>query len=194
MKEAEPLQLVDLGDNHVYLWGDVEADSCLTLMKELRQIDSHLVSQQIARGIDKVYPHIPIWLHIQSYGGDLFAALGLANQLQTLSSPIYSIVEGICASAGTLPALVCSRRFILPDSYMLIHQFRTMVYGTHMEFQDEMVMQEALFETMVKFYATWTKLNMKKARKALKHEFWMTAEQAVEKGFADQVMYAGVFE
>jgi len=87
---------------------------------ELHQIDSELRAEQISCGLEDA-PLTPIWLHIHSYGGDLFCGFSTSDQLKPIKSPIYAVVEGICASAATLIAMTCEKRYILPNSFMLIH-------------------------------------------------------------------------
>lgn len=173
--------------NHVYFRSDVDSDKCQTLMQQIRECDRDL--RRIAFDYDMPQPlSVPIYLHIQSYGGDLLAGLGMIDQLQLVKTPIYSIIEGYCCSAATLISMTCSRRFITPNSYMLIHQFTSFMYGTHEEFKDDMVMQKMLIKQLVEFYAKRSTTGKKAVREMLKHDTWMNAEQALEGGFIDQIM------
>ena len=90
---------VETIDNHIYYYADVDSDRGLALMRALREKDRDLRAEQLSRGMDGA-PMTPIWLHIYSIGGDLFAGFSLADQLATIKSPLYSVVEGICASAA----------------------------------------------------------------------------------------------
>ena len=150
-KEAEPVKLngdnatpltVESVDNHVYFYADVNGDRCLAMMKTIREVDNRLRNERLSRALPDSHPHTPIWLHIHSYGGLLHAGLGSADQLATVATPIYSIVEGVCASAGTLISMACVKRYITPNSFMLIHQLRSFMWGTHEEFKDELIVQE----------------------------------------------------
>ena len=96
---------VETVDNHIYFYADVDSDRCLALIRAVRETDSELRTEHLSRGLDGE-PLTPIWLHIHSYGGSLFAAFSLADQLAMIKSPLYAIVEGIAASAATLIAMV----------------------------------------------------------------------------------------
>ena len=81
-------------------------------------------------------------------------------------------MEGICASAATLIAMSCARRHILPNSFMLIHQLSSLMWGTHEQFKDEMDLQSKVMERLVMFYVARTKVTEKKIRKMLQRDFW----------------------
>jgi len=185
--DSEKRLTVESVDNHVYFYAHVDSDRCLDLLKRIRNIDSELRAEQISRGIEDA-PATPIWLHIHSYGGDLFSGFSTADQLQLIKSPIYAVVEGVCASAATLIAMSCQKRYILPNSFMLIHQLSTIMWGTHEEFKDEMHLQTKAMERLIKFYEQYSKLNVKEIKDMLKRDFWMDAETAIEKGFVDEIL------
>jgi len=178
---------VEQVDNHIYFYATVDSDRCLDLIKQIYEVDKDLRAEQISRGMEDA-PATPIWLHIHSYGGDLFSGFSTADQLKRVKSPVYAIVEGVCASAATLIAMSCDKRYILPNSFMLVHQLSTFVWGTHEEFKDEMLLQEKAMEQLVKFYEAHSKLKEEEIRDMLKRDFWMDAATSVEKGFVDEIL------
>lgn len=184
-----PRLTVETVDNHIYFYADVDSDRCLALIRAIREADSELRQQYLSRGLEGM-PLTPIWLHIHSYGGDLFTGFSLADQLTMIKSPVYSVIEGICASAATLVSMSCTRRFILPSSFMLIHQLSGFKWGTHEEFKDEMTLQNKAMERLVEFYARHAKPSADEVRAMLTRDYWMDAEAAVAQGFADEILIA----
>jgi ATP-dependent Clp protease, protease subunit len=150
-------------------------------------VDADLRTEHLSRGLEGT-PLTPIWLHIYSYGGDLFAGFNMADQLATIKTPIFSVIEGICASAATLIAMPCTKRYILPNSFMLIHQLSSLVWGTHEQFKDEMGLQQKMMERLVEFYARRTKTPTDEVRAMLTRDFWMDAETCVRLGFVDEIL------
>ena len=184
--EAAPALTVESIDNHVYFYSRVDEDRCLALMRQLREIDARLRTERLTRSLGADF-QVPIWLHINSFGGDVFSAFATADQIAQLDTPVYSIAEGCAASAATLISVACTKRYIQPNAYLLIHQFSSFFWGKHEEFKDEMVLQDMLMERFVTFYKAHTHLSKAQVRKKLKHDFWMDAEQAVALGFVDAV-------
>jgi ATP-dependent Clp protease, protease subunit len=187
MDGHEPRRLtVETIDNHIYFYADVDSDRCLALIRSIRETDADLRSEYLSRGLEGT-PLTPIWLHIHSYGGDLFTGFSLADQMAAIKTPIYTIVEGICASAATLISLSGAKRYILPNSFMLIHQLSSMIWGTHEQFKDEMNLQAKAMERLVAFYARRSKISQEEVRAMLTRDFWMDAETCVQHGFADEI-------
>lgn len=182
-----PRLTVETVDNHVYFYADVDSDRCLALIRAVREADAALRAQHLSRGMEGM-PLTPIWLHIHSYGGDLFTGFSIADQLTMIKSPVYSIVEGICASAATLISMSCTKRYILPSSFMLIHQLSGVKWGTHEQFKDEMTLQNKAMDRLVEFYAKKGKVTNEEIRNMLMRDYWMDAETCVKLGFVDEIL------
>jgi ATP-dependent protease ClpP protease subunit len=187
--EESKASTVEIADNHIYFYSDVNSDECLKMMRAVRETDLQLRSQQVARGIEDT-AQTPIWIHIHSYGGDLFSGFSIADQLKLIKSPIYTVVEGVCASAATLIALSGNKRYILPNSFMLIHQLSTMAWGTHEQFKDEMNLQENAMQRLVRFYGAHSKMSEGELRDLLKRDYWMDSETCLKNGFVDEILGA----
>ncbi len=182
-----PRLTVETMDNHVYFYADVDSDRCLALIRAIREADSELRSEQLSRGLEG-QPPTPIWLHIHSYGGDLFTGFSVADQLAMIKSPVYAVIEGICASAATLIAMSCQQRYILPNSFMLIHQLSSFMWGTHEQFKDEMNLQNKAMDRLVQFYVQRAQVTEEQLREMLTRDFWLDAEACVEHGFVDEIL------
>lgn len=185
---GEKTLTVETVDNHVYFYADVDSDRVLALMRAVKEIDRELRNERISRQIPDDYPQTPIWLHIHSNGGDVFAGLSAADQLRGIKTPIFSVIEGMCASAATLIAISARRRYIMPSAFMLIHQISAFAWGTHEQFKDEMRLQEMLMETLMKWYSEHSKLDPEAIREMLRRDSWMNAQQALEAGFVDAIL------
>lgn len=183
-----PRLTVEQVDNHIYFYSGVDTDRCLALIRSIRSLDSQLRNERATRDIPDDHPAVPIWLHIHSGGGDLMAALGVVDQIPRFKTPIYSIVEGMCASAATLISMACTQRYITPRSHMLIHQFFSIMWGTYEQFKDDMVLQKSLMSQLVQFYSGHSKLGRKEVRKILKHDSWFNAEQCLAHGFVSETL------
>lgn len=179
---------VEQFDNHVYFYAEVNTDRCLDLIKRIRGIDNDLRNQRSSRSLPADFPNIPIWLHIQSGGGQLFTGLSIADQLKTIETPIYSVVEGYCASAATLISMSCQRRYIMPSAFMLIHQLSSWGFGTYEALQDDMHVMDMLMERLYEFYEQRTKLKASDLKALMRRDSWFNAKECVAKGLVDEVM------
>jgi ATP-dependent protease ClpP protease subunit len=176
--------------NHVYFYSEVNDGSCLALLRELRAADIELRSERAkGRGwMDIPMAATPIILHIFSYGGDLLPAFGVADQIERMLSPVHSVIEGVAASAATLISMAAHRRYITPNSFMLIHQLSSLHWGTYDEAQDERRMLDMLMAKMTAFYAAHSAATKKQVRRILHRDSWFDAEDALLLGFVDEVV------
>jgi len=181
--DAKPLT-VETIDNHIYFYSAVNTDRTLALIREIRGVDAKLRSEQLSRNIET---STPIWLHVQSGGGGLFAGLAMADQLAHIASPVYSIVEGYCASAATLISMACTKRFIHPSAFMLIHQLSADAWGKYEELVDEMHLLGMAMERLNTFYQRYTRLDEEQIKKYLERDSWFNAEECLELGFVDEI-------
>lgn len=178
---------VESVDNHIYFYAPINTDRTLDLIRNILRIDRDLMHERMSRSIPEDFPKTPIWLHIQSFGGGLFAGFSVADQIRNVQSPIYSVVEGVCASAATLISVPCAKRYITQSGFMLIHQFSSIMWGKYEEFKDEMKMMDMAMERLVAFYDQHTEMDEKKVRELLKRESWFSAQESVELGLADEI-------
>ncbi len=68
---------------------------------------------------------------------------------------------------------------------MLIHQASTFFTGTHEELKDELALLNMLTERMYDWYVRHTKLTKEELEEKILRNCWMTAQQAIDWGFAD---------
>lgn len=179
---------VETIDNHVYFYSNVDSDRCLDLIRQISNVDRQLRNERVNRSLPDDQPPIPIYLHIYSQGGSLPVALNMYDQLRTFPTPIISVIEGLCASAGTLLSLACSKRLMYPHSVMLIHQLSSIVWGTHEQFKDEMKLHEMYMDMLYRIYEERSNMNRDEIVETLKHDFWMSAEDCLERGFVDEII------
>lgn len=185
---GDPLTVERTNGNHIYYYSGVNSDRGLALMKEIRDADTMLQQERGQRQIPDDHPQTPIWLHIQSGGGGVFAGLAIADQLKQIRTPIYSIVEGYCASAATLISMACTKRFIQPSAFMLVHQLSSIAWGTYEQLKDDMHINDMLMDQLVQFYTNHTKLTEEKVRGIMKRDSWFKASECLENGFVDEVI------
>ena len=185
--EGEKKLTIETINTHIYFYADVDTDRCLALIRSIRETDAMLRNERMTRSIPDEIGLTPIWLHIQSNGGDLFAGLAIADQFAKIETPIYSVVEGCCASAATLISAACTKRYILTNGFMLIHQLSSRAWGKYEEFKDHQHILDMLMESLTNFYAKHSRMSRKKVESLLKRDSWFNADQCIAMGLVDDV-------
>jgi ATP-dependent protease ClpP protease subunit len=174
--------------NRIYFYGEVTKESILTLNKQLDETARNLRVFQV--NYDVPVPP-PIRLYIQSEGGDLIAALstlGRIDELKNKGMEVHTIVEGIAASAATLISIGGSKRYIRRHATMLIHQLRSGFWGTYAEFQDETENVALLMKEMRNIYSHYTKCKGKILDGILKRDLYLSADECLKMGLADEIL------
>jgi ATP-dependent Clp protease protease subunit len=100
---------------------------------------------------------------------------------------VYTIVDGLVASAGTLLSIVGKKRFIQPSGYMLIHQLRSNVWGKMKDIEDEVENLKKLMMYIVKLYSKKTNISSEQLEKMLKNECILEADECIKNGLVDKI-------
>jgi len=129
----------------------------------------------------------PLYLHINSYGGDLLAVMAVVDAIKNSKIPIHTIIEGVAASAGTIMSVVGHKRYITSNSYMLIHQLSTGMRGTMEDLKEEMINNRVFMKRIKDIYAEHTKISRSELTNALKHDLWWDAKTCLKKGLVDEI-------
>tara|TARA_R100001591_G_scaffold14741_2_gene21207 strand:- start:2517 stop:3182 length:666 start_codon:yes stop_codon:yes gene_type:complete len=170
-------------ENNIYFYGDITEANALELNATLNELDKKLVITNVFLDINPV-----INLHINSYGGSLFAGLATVDVIRNLKSDVHSIIEGAAASAATIISVACKKRSMGKYSKMLIHQLSSTTYGKYNELEDDMVNNTHLMETIKSIYKAHTNVPMKKLSEILKHDLWFDSKTCLELGLVDEIM------
>ena len=129
-----------------------------------------------------------IYLHVNSFGGSLFAGLAAVDYIKRCKIPVHTIIDGCAASAATLLTVVGVHRQIHRHSFMLIHQLTAGMWGKYEELKEEMKNNELLMKTIKNIYIEHTKIPKRQLNKILKHDLWWDAETCLKYGLVDEIL------
>ena len=181
------LECVDVVDNVIMFYGEVSEKNAKLLNKALRAVDKDL--QVFKVKYDTSPP--PIKLHINSYGGSVFAGFSTVDVILNCKTPVHTYIDGSAASAATLISVVGDKRFIYEHSHMLIHQLSSAMWGKFEDFKDEMENLDLIMTKIKKIYKERTNLSMRQITEILKRDKWFDAEKCVEIGLVDEIVENG---
>ncbi|PDZ65742.1 peptidase S14 [Bacillus cereus] len=128
-----------------------------------------------------------IHVHINSGGGSAFDGVAICNQLKQHNAEIIVHIDGWAASAASVIAMAGDKIIMPSNTMMMIHQASTFEYGNADLFEktarDLRKVDSALAASYKKrFVGTDEEL-----KQLLKDETWLTAEEAVALGLADEI-------
>jgi len=182
--DGEGEEIVETIDNNIYFYSDVTTKTCFSLIKQLKKLDMKLQTDKLRNNLESVN----INLHIHSYGGDLYGAFAVIDIIRTLKTPVYSYIEGIAASAATIISVVCEKRYIYKNSYMLIHELSSFMVGKFHEMEDEFKNCKQFMEVIKKIYKENTNVNKKQLNDILKHDLWWDSTLCLKNKLVDEIL------
>ena len=184
LESQQPSCGIRVVENKVFFYGEIDEQSCLELNRILVELDSKLQNLKNSLG-DEYSP--TIHLHINTIGGEIFAAFATVDTILNLKSNVYTYADGLVASAGTLISSVGDRRYVGRHAQMLIHQLSSELYGTYADLQAGMDSTTTLMKILKEFYKKNTKLPMKKLDELMTKDIYLTADECLAYGIVDEI-------
>lgn len=177
--------ILEVCDNRIFFYADIDRSEVMKLNKELRRLDTQHIADQQNEGHEKL---TPIYLHVQSYGGSVFAGFSAMDNILACRCPVTTIVDGIAASAATFLTIVGKQRLISQHSWMLIHQISSGMWGKFSEFQDEMKNLERLMALIRGIMLERTRIPAGKLDEIMKHDLYLDAKTCLRYGMVDKIV------
>lgn len=167
------------GDNELILDGDIAKDSWWD-----DEVTPKLFREELAK-----YPG-DVTVRINSNGGDVSAGVAIYNYLAEHEGTVTIKVDGMAASIASLIAMAGDKIIMLPGSMMMVHLPWTYAAGNADDLAQVIESLQKFGESIVPIYVARTGLSEERINELLKAETWMTAQDAVELGFADEAIEA----
>jgi ATP-dependent Clp protease protease subunit len=135
----------------------------------------------------------PVLIKLNSCGGDVFAASMMRAIILDYPGYVTVRVDGIAASAATIVALSGKRLLMQESAYMMIHDPMVSLYFACLNIDDLYGLLdelETIKDGILDSYVTKTGLSKTRLGHMMNDETWMTARQAVDLRFADEIISA----
>lgn len=183
-----------LKKNHLYFHDQVTEKSVDLVKKKMREYFDEFIKTKNKNNFTCIIQK-PLYLHIYSPGGDVHAGLALYDFITEYNktTPVYTIVEGLAASAATIISVAGVKRYITPNSYMLIHQLSTYFGGNFEQIKDEFGNCEKIMKRLKEIYSKRTKLNKSQLTDILKRDINWDANDCKKYGLVDEIKLVDIF-
>ena len=132
----------------------------------------------------------PIRVRINSGGGDVFEGLALYNFLASRGN-VETIVDGLAASAASLPFLAGSKRTMPKSAYLMIHNPWSGAVGDADEMRKMADTLDRIGSGLASIYSRVTGIAMDAVQSLMDAETWMPGDVAQAGGWATDVVDLG---
>lgn len=131
-----------------------------------------------------------ILVRINSPGGAVWDGLAIFNALKDHPARVEVVVEGVAASIASVIAMSGDTIRMGEGAMMMIHNPWTVAIGDADDMRGVAEMLDKVGESLLDVYEKRTGLARAEIRTMLDVETWLTATEAVAKGFADEAAAA----
>lgn len=185
--DENDMKLIDIEGNRIYFYCSVNKKSAFDLNKLIRK--KNRIFNELYQNNNDIYvpKPKPLYLHINSDGGDLCDAFSIVDTIVNSKIPIHTVIEGAVSSAATVISIAGKKRYITSNSILLIHQLRGGIEGKIDDIEDGYTNYVQSNNMMLNHYLKYTKLTEDQIKESIKTEKEWDAEKSIEYGFADEI-------
>lgn len=175
------MQKVDDTSADIFIQGDIVSE----------QWDESDTSAKSFRDGLKELGNVPqLNVHINSAGGSVFDGIAIENMLKQSSSQVNVYIDGLAASIASVIAMGGDTIFMPSNAMMMIHMPWTITMGNAKDMRKSADDLEKIAESSIITYLdkAGDKLDRNTLVQLMNNETWLTADEAVEYGLADEVL------
>ena len=195
------LEKTSNGERAYDIYSRLLKDRIVMLDTDVNEHSSSLIVAQLLF-LESEDPNADILFYINSPGGSVTAGLAIYDTMQFIKPDVSTIVLGQACSMGSFLAQAgaAGKRIVLPESRTMIHRVSSGTPGT----RGSVHVQELQFEDAKRSFEESQRLNERLTELYVKHntagktydelfgdmkfDTFLSAQQAVEYGLADQVI------
>jgi len=164
----------------IYIFGDIvswelfESDvSSYSLVKEIESLPEDIET---------------INVFINSYGGEVAEGLAIYNQLRRHKAKVRTYCEGFACSAASVVFMAGDERIMSNASLLMIHNAWMLTWGDQNELRKYADDLETINAATIQAYMNHISISEEELKAMMDAETWISAADALEKGFATAVV------
>ena len=171
--------------------GELQLDGVLETEESWWNSDGTVVARDFRRALSTCKD---VTVYINSPGGDVMAGSEIYTALREHSTSgrgkITVKVSGIAASAASVVAMAGDTILMSPVAYMMIHNPWSFAQGDARTMRQTADVLDTVAEGLIAAYQLRTGKSRDEITAMLDAETYMSAQECVDEGFADGILYA----
>ena len=152
--------------------------------------DVGIAAEDLVRDLSEIEAS-QIDVRINSVGGVVFEGTAIYNALARHPAHVDVYIDGIAASIASVIAMAGDRIHIAANAFIMIHNPQGMVWGEAADMRKMADTLDTIRGSLIGTYARRTGQPIEKIGAWMDEERWFNAEEAVEFGFADEIVEGG---
>lgn len=168
-----------LDERKIFLWDSVTDETAAAIVAKLLYLDMLDHEKEIT-------------LYLSTPGGSISAGMSIYDTMKLIKAPVKVVVVGIAMSMGSilLSAAPKGKRLLFPSARVMIHQPLIMgkMEGSAVDIHIQAMELERMRDELNKILSDASGQPIEKVAADTDRDFFMTAQQAIEYGLADDVV------
>lgn len=128
-------------------------------------------------------------VNVSSGGGDVFAASEIYTMLRDSGKKVTVNIQGLAASAASVISMAGDTVRISPTAQIMIHKASNGIQGNADGMSHNANVLDGIDKSIAAAYVAKTGMKESDLIQMMSNETWLTAKDAVDKGFADEIMF-----
>ncbi|WP_282803949.1 head maturation protease, ClpP-related [Secundilactobacillus kimchicus] len=128
-------------------------------------------------------------VNVASNGGDVFAASEIYTALKNYRGAVTVNVQGLAASAASVIAMAGDKVNVSPTAQIMIHKAWSELQGNADGLAHQSEVLDGIDNSIANAYVAKTGKSKDEVLRLMSNETWLTAQDAVDQGFADEIMF-----
>ena len=161
------------------------------LGQEVNDDIANLIAAQLLH-LDAQEPGRDIYLYVNSPGGDAYAGFAIYDAMQFVKPDVQTYAVGMAMSAGALILAggAAGKRFVLPNSKVMIHQGSGGFRGTPADIQIAAKEILSLTRRYAEIIGKHAHRDVDEVMRDIDRDRFLGPEDAIEYGLADRVLHS----
>ncbi len=147
--------------------------------------DNFTTAKMVKDRLKEIGANNPVLVTINSPGGSAFEGVAIYNILREHKGDVTCNVIGMAASAASIIAMAGDVIKVGEAAMMMIHSASGVVVGNQEDMREFADVLDTIDKSVAALYSSRTGLSEAECLDMMQAETWMTAADAVAKGFAD---------
>ncbi|KXS45593.1 MAG: Clp protease [Candidatus Frackibacter sp. T328-2] len=150
--------------------------------------DGTFISSKMVRDKLEELDGQDIDIHINTRGGDAFESIAIRNLLKQHNGRVHIYIDSLAASGGSIISTAGEKAFMFESSMQMIHKAWTIALGNADDLIEAAERLEKLDSSLKKAYMSKFVGTEDELEQLLADETWLTAEEAIAFGLADEII------
>lgn len=166
----------------IYIYGEIVSN---------KWDETDVTAVDFKNELDQLRDVSEIDVHINSAGGNVFEGHAIYNMLKMHKAKVNIYVDALAASIASVIAMSGDTIFMHKNSLMMIHNSWVMTIGNSKDLRETADLLDKTDQSSNNAYLDKaTNLSEGELKQLLEAETWLTADEALDKGLADEILGA----